>query len=83
MAINIKDEAAIAKLRRLSQLTGHSMSKELAASIDERLRRVEAAQPDRLARVMQLAEATAAVWPEHLRMGDPTAELYDEHGLPA
>ena len=83
MAINIKDEASIAKLRRLSELTGRSMSKELAASIDERLSRVEAAQPDRLARLLHLAEATAAAWPEHMRTGDPTAEMYDENGLPA
>lgn len=83
MALNIKDEEAIAELRRLSELTGHSMSKELAASIHERLQRIEAAGDARLQRLLRLAETSAQLWPADMRDGDPSASLYDERGLPA
>lgn len=83
MALNIKDEGTLEELRRLSQLTGQSMNKELAASIHERLERIEASGGTRLQRLLQLAEASAQAWPESMREGDPTTALYDERGLPA
>lgn len=83
MALNIKDEGTLEELRRLSQLTGQSMNKELAASIHERLERIEASGGTRLQRLLQLAEASAQAWPEAMREGDPTTALYDERGLPA
>lgn len=83
MAINIKDDVAIAELRRLSELTGRSMARELATSVHERLARVEAADGARLARLLELARSSAALWPEGMRKGDPSAALYDDRGLPS
>ncbi len=83
MALNIKDEAAIAELRRLSELTGQSMSKEIVVSVHERLQRVEAAGDQKLERLMRLAESSAKLWPDDMRPGDPSAGLYDDHGMPA
>jgi len=33
--------------------------------------------------LMRLVEQTAELWPAHMASGDPTADLYDDTGLPA
>lgn len=84
MAFNIKDEQAVADLRRLAELEGRSMSAIASEAISEKLnRRRRNGMADRILEIA--AEARADADPEWLAKSQEELidEIYDpETGLP-
>lgn len=79
MAFNLKDETALSELRRVCDMTGRSMSKEMATAIHERLLEVARQRDEKLDRLRAISRRAALLWTAG---ADPTAELYDDVGLP-
>lgn len=86
MSLNIKNEATHAKVRRLAELTGMSMTAVVDDAVERRLR--ELGDDPFAARLAKLQDAVAEIRsvyaPERLAELDPFArDLYDEAtGLP-
>jgi antitoxin VapB len=83
MAMNIKNDETQKLARKLSDLTGESLTAAITEAVRERLERVQAAQGAGLAnRLLRIGKDCAA----HLEGSFKTAEhgdiLYDERGLP-
>jgi antitoxin VapB len=83
MAMNIKNEETQKLARKLSDLTGKSLTAAITEAVRERLERVESAEGEGLAkRLLRIGKNCAA----HLEGPFKTAEhgdiLYDERGLP-
>lgn len=83
--LNIKSDRLYAKVERLAEMTGSSLTGAVEAAVDEKLMREERARDIavRTKRIMELAADLRA----SLRRPLPTQEelddwLYDEHGLP-
>jgi antitoxin VapB len=83
MAMNIKNEETQKLVRKLSDLTGESLTAAITEALRERLERVQSEQGAGLAnRLLRIGKDCAA----HLEGPFKTAEhgdiLYDERGLP-
>lgn len=83
MAMNIKNQETQKLARKLSDLTGESLTAAITEAVRERLERVQCAQGIGLAdRLLRIGKDCA----EHLDGPSKTAEhadiLYDERGLP-
>ncbi|MDX2224466.1 MAG: type II toxin-antitoxin system VapB family antitoxin [Rhodospirillaceae bacterium] len=83
MGLNIKNPETYRLAARLAQLTGESMTKAVTVALEERLSRVERTSDieARMARVRALIDS-AGYKGQFRADEDPTAFLYDEHGLP-
>lgn len=83
MGMNIKNDEAYRLTKRLSQLTGETMTAAVTEAVRERLERVEREQGADLAeRLLAIGRDCAAHLKEPFRTIDHDALLYDEHGLP-
>ncbi|MCW2956280.1 MAG: hypothetical protein JWO69_1149 [Thermoleophilia bacterium] len=84
MALNIKNERAIALARQVADLTGETMTGAIVESLEQRLRLLEADndRAARIARVMALSAETSTMgtFADAMAFND---SLYDENGLPA
>ncbi len=83
MAMNIKNEETLRLARRLSELTGESLTAAVTEAVRERLERVQSEQGAGLAdRLLEIGRDCA----KHLKEPYLTAEhgdiLYDDKGLP-
>jgi antitoxin VapB len=83
MAMNIKNDETQKLARKLSDLTGESLTAAITEAVRERLERVQSAQGEGLAeRLLRIGKDCAA----HLQGPFKTAEhgdiLYDDRGLP-
>lgn len=83
MSLNIKNEETHRLARELAALTGESLTVAVTEAVRERrdrMRNDRAAVADDLLRIgRDVAGRLPASW----TTGDPTAELYDDRGLPA
>ena len=79
MAFNLKDEKALSELRRISDMTGSSMSKELSIAIHQRLVVVASERDEKLERLRAISRRSSRLW---TAKSDPIAALYDDVGLP-
>ena len=86
MALNIKNEQAVAQARELAAATGESVTRAVATAVRERLDRVrgraDADVAERAARLRQISQDAAPRWPEPDRGAQYGDVLYDEWGLP-
>lgn len=84
MSLNIKNEATHAKIRRLAELTGRSMTAAVDDAVERRLRELEA-DPDHDRRVREealMARIRKVFTPEAVEETRRIeADLYDENGL--
>jgi antitoxin VapB len=83
MAMNIKNDEAQKLARKLSELTGESLTAAITEAVRERLERIQNAQGAGLAdRLLRIGKDCAA----HLKKPFLSAEhgdiFYDERGLP-
>jgi antitoxin VapB len=83
MAMNIKNEDTLKLARKLSELTGESLTAAVTEAVRERLERLQTVQGDGLAdRLLRIGRDCA----KHLKEPYLTAEhgdiLYDDKGLP-
>lgn len=83
MAMNIKNEETQKLARKLSDLTGETLTAAITEAVRERLERVQSTEGEGLAeRLVRIGKDCAA----HLEGPSRTAEhgdiLYDERGLP-
>jgi antitoxin VapB len=82
MALNIKNAATEQASRRLSELTGESITTAVTVAVRERLARLEGEQDSTASRVERMMAIAAETGPV-LRTSPLTIDdLYDEHGLP-
>ena len=96
MALNLKNPRTLQAIDELARLTGESKSEAVASAIEARLAellatdhaiRAAAATPEDRLRAL-VADSSARFARAGLgvsssgRFGDPTAELYDDGGLP-
>ena len=80
MALNIKDDAVHAAVKRITQITGESQAQAVAAAVNERLARLER---DELAgRLLAIGHKTASRMNADAKVLDHGALLYDDRGLP-
>ncbi|HEY1809176.1 MAG TPA: type II toxin-antitoxin system VapB family antitoxin [Acidobacteriaceae bacterium] len=83
MSLNIKSDEAHDMARRLSELTGESMTGAVIVALSERLERVQKRRKEGMAaRLLAVADQYSAKLPEPWRSLDHAALLYDEKGLP-
>ena len=83
MAMNIKNEESQKLARKLSTLTGESLTAAITEAVRERLDRLQSAQGTGLAvRLLRIGKDCAAHLEGHLRTADHGDILYDERGLP-
>jgi antitoxin VapB len=83
MSMNIKNDEAYRLTKRLSQLTGESMTAAVTEAVRERLERVEHKQGADLAeRLLAIGRDCVTHLKEPYRTIDHERLLYDEHGLP-
>jgi len=85
MHLNIKNHEAHELAKKLTELTGESMTEAVLVALRERLAR-ELNTPERIAEraeaLMAIGRDVAARLGPEFRTKDWDAELYDEHGLP-
>ena len=84
MPLNVKDPRMHALARRLARITGETMTEAVRTALQERLKRVEAQQPDRpgLAdRLDEIARHSGALPVRRRRMEDEILG-YNAKGLP-
>jgi antitoxin VapB len=80
MALNIKNEAVHAAVKRIARMTGESQSQAVAVAVNERLARLEK---------NALADRLLAIGRRSAERVDPKrgpldhGALYDDRGLPA
>ncbi|MGH3434655.1 MAG: type II toxin-antitoxin system VapB family antitoxin [Thermocrispum sp.] len=83
MAFNIKNEETHAAVKELAALTGESQAEAVAEAVRERLVRVrQRSQPDRVERILAIADDMASRWTEPWKSTPHGDLLYDETGLP-
>jgi antitoxin VapB len=83
MALSIKNAETERLARELARETGEPVTTAVTAALAARLatlRTSSAAREQRAERLRQLTADTAARWGDD--SSDPTADLYDERGLP-
>ena len=81
MALNVKDRAVHAAVKRLAEITGESQAEAVANAVNERLVRLE--QEDLAQRLLTIGRHAADRMSPETRVVDHGDLLYDEHGLPA
>lgn len=82
MALNIKNDDTERVSRRLSELTGESITTAVTIAVRERLARLErerASSADTVDRILAIGAETA---PALRRSAVTVEDLYDERGLP-
>ncbi|HSZ19918.1 MAG TPA: type II toxin-antitoxin system VapB family antitoxin [Candidatus Acidoferrum sp.] len=83
MAMNIKNDEAQKLARKLSELTGESLTAAVTEAVRERLERIQSAQGAGLAdRLLRIGKDCAAHLKEPFRSAEHGDILYDERGLP-
>lgn len=83
MAMNIKNNETQKLARKLSDLTGESLTGAITEAVRERLERVQSAQGAGLAeRLLRIGKNCAAHLEEPFRTAEHGDILYDERGLP-
>jgi len=83
MSLNIKNGETHRLARKLSALTGESMTQAVTEALRERLSRVQAGRRESLAdRLLAIGQDCAARLPEPFRSVEHGNLLYDERGLP-
>lgn len=86
VSLNIKNERTHALVRELATLTGMSQTDAVTDAVERRLEelgkerdeKVQARVDEIMHMVRQVAPGFREAWGDR----DPTADLYDEHGLP-
>jgi antitoxin VapB len=83
MAMNIKNDEAQKLARKLSELTGESLTAAVTEAVRERLERIQSSQGAGLAdRLLRIGKDCAAHLKEPFRSAEHGDILYDERGLP-
>lgn len=83
MAMNIKNDEAQTLARKLSELTGESLTRAITEAVRERLERVQNVQGEGLAdRLIAIGKDCATHLKEPFRSAEHGEILYDERGLP-
>jgi len=84
VGMNIKNEETQRLVRELAQLTGESQTAAITAAVRERLERLhaESQKSDRLKRLIEIANDTAARFKEPYKSIDHGELLYGPDGLP-
>jgi antitoxin VapB len=83
MAMNIKNEETQELARKLSNLTGESLTAAITEAVRERLERVQSEQGAGLAnRLLRIGKDCAAHLEGKFRTAEHGDILYDERGLP-
>ena len=81
MALNIKDAAVHAAVKRISAMTGESQAQAVATAVRERLARLE--KDILAARLLAIGRKSASRMSADAKTLDHGALLYDERGLPS
>ncbi len=84
MSLNLKNPRAHQLATQLADLTGESLTTAVIVALELRLREEMAKRGGRMSakQWLELGERFSAHIPESARYSDPTADLYDEDGLP-
>jgi antitoxin VapB len=83
MAMNIKNDETQKLARKLSELTGESLTTAVTVAVRERLERVQSRQGASLAdRLLRIGRDCAGHLKEPFRSVEHGDLLYDERGLP-
>ncbi len=83
MPMNIKNAEAERLVRKLSRLTGESMTEAVSVAVRERLERVQRRRGKGLAdHLLAIGRDCASRLKEPFRSADHGELLYDERGLP-
>lgn len=85
MALSIKNDKADRLARELAELTGESLTDAVVISLEERLERKRAEDPDRdlVDRIMAIAEHASKLPVYDTRSAKEIMDdMYDEDGLP-
>lgn len=81
--MNIKNEETHRLARELATLTGESLTVAVTEAVRERRDRVRDQQAPMADDLLRIGRDVARRLPPSWSTGDPTAELYDDRGLPA
>lgn len=82
MALNIKNEDTERASRRLSELTGESITTAVTIAVRERLARLEREQASTAGKVDRILAIGAETAPVLRTSALKVEDLYDERGLP-
>jgi antitoxin VapB len=80
MALNIKDDAVHAAVKRIAAITGESQAQAVATAVGERLARLE--KDELAARLLTIGRRSASRLRTRDDIVDHGALLYDDRGLP-
>jgi antitoxin VapB len=83
MSLNIKNEETHRLVRELAALTGESLTVAVTEAVRERRDRLRNDRGSASHDLLRIGRDVAARLPASWAVGDPTEELYDDHGLPA
>lgn len=82
MSLNIKNEETHRLVRELAAMTGESQTVAVTVAVRERRDRLQSADASVSDDLLRLGRDVAARLPASFSAGDPTADLYDDRGLP-
>lgn len=83
VALNIRNPHTLDALRQLAAMTHSPMTVALDQAVTERLAQLRRDREEQRTRLVAICADAARRWPAAGRTGDPTADLYDDSGIPA